>query len=138
MRGEDDRGAVGVDTFHQAPEQPSREDVKVRGRLVEDEDLRVVDERARDIEALLHAGGERAGDGVLRREQAHDIKHRHEVLLEEHVRQVVQGAEVEQVLPHRELVVEGRTLGGETEEALRALAVPEDGEIVFTSCSIAF
>ena len=53
VRRHDDRGARGVDVAQQLEDAARRPLVQVSGRLVRDQDERIVDERARDRHALL-------------------------------------------------------------------------------------
>src|SRR5262245_2594903 len=64
MGREDDRGAALVDLAQEAPHAAADLDVDARGRLVEDQELRLVHERARDHQSPLHAAGQGARDVV--------------------------------------------------------------------------
>src|ERR1700680_1504547 len=55
MRGEDDGGTAGVDVAQELPHRASDLDVDAGGRLIEDQQLRLVHQRARDHEPALHA-----------------------------------------------------------------------------------
>ena len=69
VRREEDRQAAGVERPQKRPELQALFDVDAGRRLVEDEELRLVDERARERQpALLPAGDLRVLDARLRRE----------------------------------------------------------------------
>ena len=57
-------GRSGADVVDQRPELPPRERVDAGGRLVEDEQVRVVHQRAAQADLLLHAARELAGGTV--------------------------------------------------------------------------
>jgi hypothetical protein len=60
LRREEDRDAVGlVEPPHLGPHRRPAGGIEARGRLVEEEDLRAMDERHRQVEATLHAAGVR-------------------------------------------------------------------------------
>ena len=78
MGGDDDGRARAVDPVDQLHDPDRRLGVEVAGRLVGQEQRRVVDERARDRHALLLAARQLVGVVVqLRREadQAEDVRH---------------------------------------------------------------
>src|SRR6266480_5761211 len=59
MRGEEDRCAARPPDFGEVlPERAARRDVKAGGRLVEKQDLRVMEEAPHDLELPSHASGE--------------------------------------------------------------------------------
>ncbi|CAO3437987.1 hypothetical protein [Azospirillum argentinense] len=62
-------GPVRPYAVDQLPELPAGERVHARGRLVEDQQVRIVDERAAQAELLLHAAGQLAGGPVEERRQ---------------------------------------------------------------------
>ena len=67
MRGDEDRAPAlgcGGDLGELVPDGAAGLRVEADGGLVEDQDGRIVDQRARDLEAPLHAAGERADDRV--------------------------------------------------------------------------
>ena len=55
---------VGPDAVDQLPELAARQRIDAGGRLVEDQEVRVVDQRAAQTELLLHAAGQLAGRPV--------------------------------------------------------------------------
>ena len=72
MGDHQDRRAAAVDPVEELHDPDGRVGVEVAGRLVADEQRRVVDERARDRDALLLAAGELVGQRVrLVREADH-------------------------------------------------------------------
>ena len=59
--------ATRADSVDQIPELAARQRVDAGGRLVEDQQVRIVDQRAAEAELLLHAAGELAGRSGLER-----------------------------------------------------------------------
>ena len=57
VRREDDRLAQVAQLEDLLEDHPGHQDVEPRGRLVEDQDRGIVDDRPRDRDLLLHAGG---------------------------------------------------------------------------------
>ena len=68
-RGHDDREATREELGQQLPELAARHGIDARGRLVEQEHLRLVDERAGQGELLLHATREPIGAPRAKRRQ---------------------------------------------------------------------
>ena len=64
--GDDDAhaGPVRADVVDERPELPPRQRIDAGGRLVEDEQVRVVDQRAAEPDLLLHAARELAGRAI--------------------------------------------------------------------------
>src|SRR5437870_1171422 len=62
--GENDGGAAGVDLPEELPHRTADLDIHSRGGLVEDQEARLVHERARDHQAALHASGECTRDAA--------------------------------------------------------------------------
>jgi hypothetical protein len=60
VRGEDDRGAGGVDLLQHAPHVAADLDVHAGGRFVQDQQARAGHHRAGDHQPALHAAGQRA------------------------------------------------------------------------------
>ena len=58
VRGENDGGALRVDLAQELPHRAAQFDVDAGGRLVEDQQLRLVHQRPRDHQPPLHAAGE--------------------------------------------------------------------------------
>ena len=58
---------AGADCVDQIPELAARQRVDAGRRLVENEQIRIVDQRAAQAELLLHAAGQLAGRAVLER-----------------------------------------------------------------------
>ena len=65
MRGQDDGDAGGAQIAHHLPHVLAQFDVDAGGRLVEEQDLRLVRQRFGDQHAPLHAAGQRDDLGVL-------------------------------------------------------------------------
>ena len=57
--------ATGADGVDEVPELAARQQVDAGGRLVEDQQIRIVDQRTAKAELLLHAAGELAGRPVF-------------------------------------------------------------------------
>ena len=57
-------GPIGTDAVDQGPELLAGEGIDAGGRLVEDEEVGVVDQGAAEADLLLHAAGELAGGAV--------------------------------------------------------------------------
>src|ERR1035441_2361220 len=60
VRGQDDRSAPGIDVAQKIPHRAPYLDIHARSRLIEDQQARLVHERARDHEPSLHAAREPA------------------------------------------------------------------------------
>ena len=60
-------GRLGADVVDERPELPPRERIDAGGGLVEDEQVRVVDQRAAQPDLLLHAARELAGRAIGKR-----------------------------------------------------------------------
>ena len=60
MRGEDDRDALLVELTQEIPHRAADLDVDARRRLIEDQQLRLMHQRARDHQPALHAARQRA------------------------------------------------------------------------------
>ena len=90
---------------HEAPQVAARLRVEAGGRLVEEQDARIVDERRRDAEALLLAAGQRSHLALrlLGQLDVGEQAHRVDVA-------PVQAAEQVEQLDEGELVEEGRRL----------------------------
>ena len=63
-------GPPGPDRADQLPELPARERIDARGRLVEDQQVGIVDERAAQAELLLHPARQLARRALLERVEA--------------------------------------------------------------------
>ena len=64
VRGHDHGGAAGVDAGEQLHDAGARGGVEVSGRLVGEQDLRLVDDGAGDRDALLLTAGELVREGA--------------------------------------------------------------------------
>ncbi len=65
-RGDEHGDALGDHLVDDEPQVAPRDGVDAERRLVEEQDLRLVDEGAAEAELLLHAAGELAGEALLR------------------------------------------------------------------------
>jgi hypothetical protein len=61
MRGEDDRRALRVETGQELPHAAAHLDIHAGGRLIEDQQARLVDQGAGNHQAPLHAAGQGPG-----------------------------------------------------------------------------
>ena len=66
LGGEEDGGALGVEPAHLLPEGDAADRIEPGGRLVEEQHLRLVHERQREVEAPAHAAGVGADPAVGR------------------------------------------------------------------------
>jgi hypothetical protein len=65
---------LGADLVNEMPELPARQGIDAGCRLIEDEEIGIVNEGAAEAEFLLHAAGELAGRPVRERVEAGGIK----------------------------------------------------------------
>ena len=100
--------ALALETGEELPEVAPRDGVDAGGRLVEDEELRRVDEGADEGELLLHAAGEPVGEAVAERRHAHHLEQR--VPARGIAAHVVDLGEEGHVLVHGEVAVERELL----------------------------
>ena len=111
----DGDAALGAEAPQIAPDALARLGVEADGRLVEQQDLGIMDQRAGDLEPALHARGQRAHR--LRRPvgELDEVQH----LLDAVAPQLARHAEDEamqlEVLAHRQAVVEARLLEDDAE-----------------------
>ena len=66
-RGDEDRHPFAQEVVEDPPQVPARHGIDAARRLVEEEDLRRVDERAGEAQLLLHAPRQVAREAVLER-----------------------------------------------------------------------
>ena len=64
MGGEHDAVPVAIQAPHELPQTLPQLDIDARGRLIEHDHRRLVNQRLRDEDAALHAAGKRAHVGV--------------------------------------------------------------------------
>ena len=106
MRRQDERHAALLQPKETIPDDVARLRVETGRRLVEQQHVRVVHERARDRQAALHAAGERLDGVVCALGQLHEF----EQLVRTHAQLLAGETEVaavdDEVLAHGELVVE--------------------------------
>jgi hypothetical protein len=58
VRGQQDRRTRCVESLHQSPDLGTQFNVDTGGRFVEDQQARLVDQRAGENESALHAAGQ--------------------------------------------------------------------------------
>src|SRR5450759_804272 len=73
-RGHHDGDPLGEELGEQLPELAARYRVYARRRLVEQDDLRFVDERARECQLLLHAAGQAVGQAMAKRRELRHVE----------------------------------------------------------------
>ena len=121
MGHQHDRARGAAQRFDARREAIGRNRVESREGLVEQHQLRVVDERARDREALGEPARERAGDAIgdrfepLLGEQRRDAR--------AGVRDAVEPRREAQVLARRELRIQERRVADVADEMARAAAI---------------
>ena len=64
VRGQDDGRALRVDLAQELPHRAADLDIHARRRLIQDQQPRLVHQRARDHQPALHAAGQRARHGL--------------------------------------------------------------------------
>ena len=104
--GEEQRGALLLEAEQPVPEDVAGLRVEAGGRLVEEQDARIVDQRPGDREAALHAAGERVD---LRLALLLELREREELvgaLRDDPAGQAEVAAVDEEVLAHAQLGVE--------------------------------
>src|SRR5690606_14620995 len=123
--GGDDDGEPGVAQLsEEVPELAARYGVDSRGRLVEEEELRAMHQRAAQRELLLHPAGERAGAPVAERlDLAVDRRDRLVSVLEARAED---GGEELEVLPHAQVRVEREATGHVADAGPDVPEVPDD------------
>ena len=122
-RADDHGDALRHHVVHDQPQVAARDRVDAKGRLVEQQDLRLVDQRTRQAELLLHAARQLAGQPVLERRKIGKFKqalHARRTLGLRHLVQV--GVEV-QVLEHRHVGVQAEALRHVGDDVLHAFRV---------------
>src|SRR5258707_12631395 len=106
MRGEQQGFAFLRQAAKPLPDQVARLRVEPRGGLVHEQQLRVVDQRARQGQAPLHAAGERVDPRIGAPLEAGELEQRRNALRHLARRQPEIAAEDEQVLGHGEVGIE--------------------------------
>ena len=107
-RRHDDGDALGEELGQQLPELAARHRVDAGRRLVEQDDLRLVDERARERELLLHAARQPIGQPVAERRELRHVEQPVAPLLV--VAEAVDLGEERDVLVDAEVAVEAEPL----------------------------
>ena len=99
-------GPIGADLIDQVPELPARQRIDAGRRLIEDQEVRVMDQRAAEAELLLHAAGQLAGRPVRKRAEPGGAQQSVDAALSLLPPVAEQTAEKIHVLHHREDRVE--------------------------------
>ena len=119
MRAEQDARAGLAARFDEVDHRARRQDVEAGGRLVEDQDLGVVQHGARDRDLLVLSRGESSAAPVGDRAHLEGLDQALDALLELGTREAVELAEVDQRLARGEPRVEARGAGQEADPAAR-------------------
>ncbi len=106
MRGEDERLAFGRQPAHALPDEVARLRIEPGGRLVEEKELRVVDERAREREPAFHAARERIDLRAPATRETGELEQRRDARLDLARRHAEVAAVDEQVLGDGEVGIE--------------------------------
>ena len=124
--GDDEGDALGGEVVDDRPEAAAGDGIDAARGLVEEDQARVVEQRAGEGQPLLPAAGERPGDEVL---LAAEVRHADgpvEALGLRRPAQAVDPGEEVEVLPHGQLVVEAEALGHVADAAAHPLGVAGD------------
>ena len=111
MRRKEDRPALCAKAFHELPYGARRLWVERRGRLVQEHDGRLMEERSRDRELLPHAFRERAHRLVAAVPELEKMEITLHLRIGTRGLEVTQAREIAQVLPSRETIVQTGLLG---------------------------
>jgi hypothetical protein len=129
VRGDEDRHpAVGRELVDQVPEEPPPLRVHAPGRLVEKEQLGLVQERRRERDALALAGRQARGHRGQERREAQSLRELADPAFEPGDAKAVEGAEEAQVLADGQVDVERELLAHVSEPGLPLLGVPRHVE----------
>jgi hypothetical protein len=115
VRGEDERDAALLEPVQPVPHHVPGLRVQAGGWLVEDEDVRVVDQRPGDRETAFHPARQRVDLVIPAVRQLDEIQQLVGALADELLRQAEVPAVDQQVLPDRELEVQGVLLRHDAE-----------------------
>ena len=115
VRGDDDRRAARVDLAEQIHDFERQIGIEVAGRLVGEHELRVVDERARDGDALLLAARQLFGKRVHAVLQADPLQHLKGLALLRRQRHAEHAHHERDVLKHRQARDEPEVLKDEAD-----------------------
>ena len=126
VRRDEDRDAGAGQIVDEPPELPARQRVHTAGRLVEEDDRRLVENRAAERKALAPAGRERAGQRVLATAKTGHVEHEGAPRGEPLAAQAVDAAEERDVLIDGQLLVEREALRHVADAALDAFGIAGD------------
>ena len=127
-RDEDGHPAPRGQLVDEVPEDPPPLRVDAPRRLVEEEELRLVEERSGEGDALAPAGRERLGQIAAEAREAEPFGQLADPVREAGVREAVGRAEEPEVLLHGQVEVEGELLAHVAEPRLPAVGVADDVE----------
>src|SRR5262249_21785238 len=126
VRRHEERRAAPGELEEQVPQEPACDRIDARGRLVEEQDARAMDQGAGEGEALLETAGEAARGLPLPAVEAAEL-YELALPLRRAGRGHAVGVSVEvEVLLHGEVGVEAELLGDVPDRPLDALRIPRD------------
>ena len=106
VRGEDQGLALRHQLAQAFPDHVARLRIEAGGRLVEDDEIRIVDQGARQREAAFHAAGQGLNPRVALRRKVGEIEQRRNARARGGVRQAEVTSVHQQIFGHREIGVE--------------------------------
>ena len=135
---DDQRPSLRPQAAQLVPDGLAQDRVDAGGRLVDEEHFGVVDERARELEAALHAAGEVAGEDVARVEEVDDLERALDSTGAPEGTDAVQRRNESDVLLCRQVLVEAEQLGHVGEPAAHSAAeahrvLAQDGDLALAS-----
>ena len=125
-RRNDDRDALASQSVENAPEIAARDRIDAGGRLIEQQNLRRMYERAGQPELLLHAAGQLPGAALAERRHARSLKEARRALVSRAPVDAEQVGEEFDVLVDREILVKPEALGHVADVRSRQLGVGDD------------
>ena len=126
LRGEEDGDAAGDEIADHLPHRVTAARVQARGRLVEEDQLRVAHERHRQVEPAAHAAGVGGGRPVGGVAEVEAVEQLGGAPAARGAAEVVQVGHQDQVLAPGEQVVDGRELPGHADRGAHAVGVGGD------------
>ena len=106
MSGEQDRLALGEELTQAIPDEVPRLRIKAGRRLVQDEELGVVDQGSREDQPTLHSSRERSNAGGSLARESGEIEESRNTLLDDRIRKTKVASVDLQVLDHGEIRIE--------------------------------
>ena len=128
LRREQDRGPLGLEVLDDGPQLVAAVEVEARRGLVQEQHRRTVDERGAQVEAPAHPTGVRARRPVGGVDEVELLEELGGAVLDEPAGQVREAADEAQILPAREVAVDGGELACETDAGAHPLRFVGDVE----------